>query len=178
MERNTPGWPKGMLYMLDIIDILRQGGQEWPDCTETDYEPWSGPKPEMCQLGRNHTWSRVKPDADCYNGKGWRGTVLDVTPCFCNHEDLECEYGYERRAGNSSCEAMQGIDPQQCPIIATGQYYVSESHLRLLHQDTCQQVERVLLDSDGQGHCVGDRCPGTQRDQGERSHWLRTMSVL
>lgn len=30
MERNTPGWPKGMLYMLDIIDILRQGGQEWP----------------------------------------------------------------------------------------------------------------------------------------------------
>ena len=55
------------------------------DCTETDYEPWSGPKPEMCQLGRNHTWSRVKPDVDCFNGKGWRGTVLDVTPCFCNH---------------------------------------------------------------------------------------------
>ena len=93
-------------------------------------------------------------------------------------EDLECEYGYERRAGNSTCEAMQGIDPQQCPIIATGQYYVSESHLRLLHQDTCQQVERVLLDSDGQGHCVGDKCPGNQRDQGERSHWLRTTSVL
>ena len=30
MERDTPGWPKGMLYMLDIIEILRQGEQDWP----------------------------------------------------------------------------------------------------------------------------------------------------
>ena len=30
MERNTPGWPKGMLYMLDITEILRQGEQDWP----------------------------------------------------------------------------------------------------------------------------------------------------
>ena len=111
-----------------------------------------------------------------------RGTAADITLHLPHslflQEDLECEYGYERHTGNSTCEAIQGIDPQQCPLIASGQYYVSESHLRLLHQDTCQQVDRVLLDSDGVGHCVGGKCPGTHQDQGERSHWLRTTAVL
>ena len=34
MERNTPGWPQGMLYMLNIPEILKQGEQDWPVCLQ------------------------------------------------------------------------------------------------------------------------------------------------
>lgn len=80
-------------------------------------------------------------------------------------DDFECDFGYQR-VGNSSCLPMIGISPNDCEQIANGNWYQSESHLRLLHNDTCAHVERVVTDSDGHGTCVGPNCPNGSYHKG------------
>ncbi len=72
-------------------------------------------------------------------------------------DDFECDFGYER-VGNSSCRRMTGISSNDCEQISSGNYYVSESHLRLIHNDSCVGVSNVVTDSDGHGTCVGPHC--------------------
>lgn len=64
-------------------------------------------------------------------------------------EDVECEYGYEWLDGE--CKPIVGLDRQQCGVL-NGQYVESVTHLRLVHGDTCKNVSRVILDTDGRGH--------------------------
>lgn len=85
---------------------------------------------------------------------------------LCNlQEDFECDYGFQR-VGNSSCLPMLGISPNDCEQVANGNWYQSESHLRLIHNDTCSHVERVVRDSDGHGTCVGPNCPNGSQHKG------------
>ena len=79
----------------------------------------------------------------------------DVITCSLQ-EDFECDFGYAR--SNSSCQPIPGISDNDCEQIASGNYYVSESHLRLIHNDSCLHVDRVVTDSDGHGTCVGSNC--------------------
>ncbi len=53
---------------------------------------------------------------------------------------------------------MTGISSDDCEQISSGSYYVSESHLRLVHNDSCVGVSNVVTDSDGHGTCVGSHC--------------------
>ena len=53
---------------------------------------------------------------------------------------------------------MTGISSDDCEQIANGNYYVSETHLRLIHNDSCVGVENVVTDSDGHGTCLGSHC--------------------
>ena len=71
-------------------------------------------------------------------------------------EDFECDFGYAR--SNGTCQPIPGISDKDCDQIASGNYYVSESHLRLVHNDSCLHVDRVVTDSDGHGTCVGPNC--------------------
>ena len=93
--------------------------------------------------------------------------TLHKTETFCEaadplsralQDDFECDFGYERR--NGTCIRMTGISSDDCEQISSGQYYVSETHLRLIHNDSCLHVERVVTDSDGHGTCVGPHCNG------------------
>ena len=72
-------------------------------------------------------------------------------------EDFECDFGYERQ-GVHGCQRMTGISSSDCEQLSNGNYYISESHLRLIHNDSCVGVERVVTDSDGHGTCVGPHC--------------------
>ncbi len=91
---------------------------------------------------------------------------LSLRLCVCFlQEDFECDFGYERY-GNSSCQRMTGISSNDCEQISNGNYYVSESHLRLIHNDSCVGVERVVTDSDGHGTCVGSHCSNNGKGRG------------
>ena len=61
---------------------------------------------------------------------------------------------------------MPGISADDCEQISSGNYYVSESHLRLIHNDSCLHVDRVVTDSDGHGTCVGPNCPNNGKGRG------------
>ena len=58
-------------------------------------------------------------------------------------DDVECEFGYERR--NGTCVAMQGIAAAQCPALASGAYKISSSSLRQVQGDTCSILSRVRM---------------------------------
>jgi hypothetical protein len=63
---------------------------------------------------------------------------------------VECEYGYEWLDGE--CRPIVGLDRQQCGVITGGLYVESVTHRRLVHGDMCDNVSRIIMDTDGKGH--------------------------
>lgn len=145
---------KGVMYVIDIEQVM---GTDWTVCSDKDYETWSPPGNDRCLLGSKVTMQRRKQSSECFNDKGWQRERTAGVPCQCGHDDFECDFGYER-VGNSSCRRMTGITSNDCDQISSGSYYVSESHLRLIHNDSCVGVSNVVTDSDGHGTCVGPHC--------------------
>ena len=78
--------------------------------------------------------------------------------------DLECEFGYEY--SNGECKAIVGVDTTRCGPLVSGEYAPSETHKRLIHGDTCSNLQALITDTDGMGHRTGDA------PSGKRSvHW-------
>jgi hypothetical protein len=172
-----PGYalPKGIMYVLDMQDIM---AEDFKVCNEqSDYEAFSPPRADLCLLGQNLTYeNHRKRSVACFNNNTYSRHDVQEEPCPCEHADLECEYGFERE-GNSSCLPLVEMPPETCPQIAKGDYYVSDSHMRLVHSDQCKGVARVLSDTDGHGNCIGDHCPGGKHSR-RRGGWLKTFLIL
>ena len=52
-------------------------------CGDDAYETYSVPRPGRCLLGRNLTSTRRRPDAGCFNPKGFQFPEGIDTPCPC-----------------------------------------------------------------------------------------------
>ncbi|KAK9828958.1 hypothetical protein WJX72_003046 [[Myrmecia] bisecta] len=139
--------PVGKAYVIDLKQVM---GDDWKDCGADDYEMWSPPEAGTCLLGRNYTMERRKRDSLCFNGKGWERGDTKFELCPCGSEDVECEYGF--KYVNGECEAIVSLDDKECTVLSGGQYKVSETHRRLVHGDACTEVQRVIPDTDGNGH--------------------------
>ncbi|XP_032235720.1 sortilin [Nematostella vectensis] len=107
-------------------------------CLNSDYESWvphgSG-KNEGCLLGRKVTFRRAKPDSLCYNGEDFVGmTAMDH--CSCTMADLECEYGFYRKVGESECKK----DPTKKPKLCIGgeQEDITDRGYRRIPGDVCE----------------------------------------
>ncbi|KAK9831811.1 hypothetical protein WJX74_010382 [Apatococcus lobatus] len=154
------GWgeaPAGRAYILNFQELL---GSDWPGCSPSDYEDW---KPGRCMLGQNYTIERRKPDTRCFNGRDYH-RPNSTGACECQAADLECEFGYEYSDGE--CKPIVGVDTTRCGPLTSGEYAPSETHKRLIHGDTCSNLEALITDTDGMGHRTGDS------PSGHRSvHW-------
>ncbi|KAL3138147.1 hypothetical protein ABBQ38_005375 [Trebouxia sp. C0009 RCD-2024] len=165
---------KGIMYVIDIKTIM---GSDWKVCNpQSDYETWTPPGNSQCLLGQKISMQRRKPSVSCFNDKAWARAGATYQACECEHEDFECDFGYERRSG--SCQSMPGITSDDCGQISSGNYYVSESHLRLIHNDSCLDVDRVLTDSDGHGTCIGPNCPNTGKGRGALGKFFIFLLVV
>lgn len=90
-------------------------------------------------------------------------------------EDFECDFGYARM--NGTCQRIPSISDDDCEQISSGNYYVSESHLRLIHNDSCLHVDRVVTDSDGHGTCVGPNCSNNGKSRGALGKFFIVLLV-
>ncbi len=66
---------------------------------------------------------------------------------------MECDFGFEYV--NHECRPIQSVDTSQCGAITSGQYHVSRSKHRLVSDDVCADVSRVISDTDGKGNLPG-----------------------
>lgn len=137
--------PAGKLYTVDISDVM---GADLRECKTGDYEVWSPPDGKQCLLGRKYTMKRQKPDADCFNSYDFTAETKSE-PCPCGEADTECEFGYE--FVGHECKKVPQYEINTCSLVKSKKYFESETHRRLVHEDTCSDVSRIIPDTNGAG---------------------------
>lgn len=151
------GVNEGVIYVIDVPELLpgMLGTCEVPP----DFQEWGVPEsPEKpnsvkCILGRKTTFQRRKPQAMCYYGADYKRPAPKVTPCTCTELDTACDYGYWKNA-DGQCVAVPSTSMPTCPTLEEHQYQVSSSGLRVLHDDQCVGLDKVIKDTDGKGHAL------------------------
>jgi hypothetical protein len=80
-------------------------------------------------------------------------------------DDVECEFGYERR--DKQCVPMPGVvAASACPRLAESGYRASDSHRRLVHSNSCSNVNAVITDTNGKGGKKGSDDTGSDASGG------------
>ena len=143
---------QGIMFVIRLGDLV---ANDWTAC---DAGPSSASYEEYdfggaCLLGRKRTMRRRASTGDdfCANPSGFDQRVVPKDPCQCTLADVECEFGYIR-AGDKLCVPMDDFSPlSACPRLAENKYLTSSSHWRLVHGDTCSNVNAVIPDTNGKG---------------------------
>ena len=74
--------------------------------------------------------------------------------------DVECEFGFEYI--NHECRPIQSVDTSQCAAVTSGRYHASQTKHRLVSDDVCADVSRVISDTDGKGNLPGGPGAGSK----------------
>lgn len=116
------------------------------NCTEDDYKFWapgsySSDSFVPCVLGRQDTYQRRKPHANCHNGIDYERPIRQEV-CECNTWDFECDYGFVRSGQKrSSCvrnKTMEHYDPYAVPkTCKPGGSYNRTRGYRKIEGDVC-----------------------------------------
>ncbi|XP_001688250.2 sortilin-related receptor [Anopheles gambiae] len=116
------------------------------NCTEDDYKFWtpgsySGDYFMPCVLGRQDTYQRRKPHANCHNGIGYERPIRQEV-CECNSWDFECDYGFVRSGQKRSfCvrnKTLTSFDPYAVPASCKpGAFYKRTRGYRKIEGDVC-----------------------------------------
>uniref|UniRef100_A0AAG5DRM1 Sortilin-related receptor n=1 Tax=Anopheles atroparvus TaxID=41427 RepID=A0AAG5DRM1_ANOAO len=116
------------------------------NCTEDDYKFWapgsySSDSFVPCVLGRQDTYQRRKPHANCHNGIDYERPIRQEV-CECNTWDFECDYGFMRSGQKrSSCvrnKTLTNYDPYEVPkSCKPGAMYNRTRGYRKIEGDVC-----------------------------------------
>lgn len=108
--------PPGLMYAIDLPDVV---GGDWRVCDigkdSEDYENFTF-KGGACILGAQRTMQRRSAEKFCADPPSWNPSVEKGNDCQCTYEDVECEFGYERK-DNKTCTPMKQVDLNEaCPV--------------------------------------------------------------
>jgi len=153
------GWQdqSGVIVYLDFADLHTREctGHDKPDTADSDYEKWSpsdGRLSGKCLLGHTVTYTRRKPEKQCFNPQKYE-RAENYQNCPCTSSDFECDYGYERSTKNS---------PQQSAGAAIAGDCVKMSSLPQ-HEDPTKHIDGhkcVIRETKGYRRVPGDTCVG------------------
>ncbi|XP_031571745.1 sortilin-like [Actinia tenebrosa] len=118
---------------------------------KSDYEEWiphGNGKNKGCLLGKKITFLRPKPKVLCFNGEDYIPKAT-IERCPCSMDDLECDYGYYRKVGETKCK----LDKTKKPKF-------------------CKNGEEIDVESKGYRLIPGDECssPGTNVEKYVDAH--------
>jgi len=166
---------QGMLYVIDLPKLV---GDEWKQCDiNKDYEKWDFNG--NCILGSKRSLSRRTSGSFCVNPMSKSPQVEVTESCTCTLNDVECEFGYIR-TGNDTCMRIQDVTIENaCPRLLDSSYMTSTSHFRLVHDNRCSQINRIIPDTNGKGGPKGSSDPGDDSSNvdSDRS-FIRSISIF
>jgi hypothetical protein len=150
------GWQEqsGVIIYLDFTELHTREctGHDKPDTSESDYETWSpsdGRLAGKCLLGHTATYTRRKPEKQCFNPVKHE-RAENYQHCPCQAADFECDYGYERSTkGNVAGTAVGG----ECVKMAN----------LPTHEDPAKHIDGhrcVIRQTKGYRRVPGDTCVG------------------
>uniref|UniRef100_A0A673AZX7 Sortilin-like n=1 Tax=Sphaeramia orbicularis TaxID=375764 RepID=A0A673AZX7_9TELE len=97
------GQPMWVAVTIDFQSLITR------ECNSQDYEQWlahstqgEGSGSAGCVLGVKETYTRLKKQSVCRNGRGYVVSKRQ-SPCLCTREDYLCDYGYYRHVNTSEC---------------------------------------------------------------------------
>ena len=135
------------------------------ECTDSDMETFSARtiKGKECLMGHKQSYTRKKPDADCYMGKKFEEPTDHQEKCDCTDDDYECDYNYVRN--EDKCEPM-GPEPIPAGVCSSDRQhtYMGSSGWRLIPGNTCK------AGSTRKDAKVEKQCSAAQKPEGEISH--------
>uniref|UniRef100_A0A0G4F4M6 VPS10 domain-containing protein n=1 Tax=Chromera velia CCMP2878 TaxID=1169474 RepID=A0A0G4F4M6_9ALVE len=128
----------GVLFHLDFGALGQPAckGIWAADSVSSDYESWtpSTGGTSGCSLGRQVTYTRRKQTSECFNGQDFQRPVFKKN-CECSEEDFECEFGFTRKVGSTTCSPEDpDLTAESC---ATGGYVYTDAY-RKVPGDTCE----------------------------------------
>ncbi len=94
---------------------------------------------------------RRRQDRECLQGGDYARPVPQNKTCECTAADVECDFGYVV-GPDGSCTQLPADKLPVCPTLDKKLYAVSSSGRRLVHSDMCTGVDKIIQDTDGQGH--------------------------
>ncbi|CAD7936774.1 unnamed protein product [Amoebophrya sp. A25] len=102
---------KGVVYHIDFSVMgLPLCNEVWsPGSVASDYVLWSPTdtkNSDQCLLGKQVTYTRRKPSAECFNGEAFERPVTKKS-CQCTPEDYMCELGFTRNVGSMECGQVE-----------------------------------------------------------------------
>ena len=157
---------QGIMFVVRLPDLL---ADDWTFCdagsASKSYEVFDFGGD--CLLGRKRTMRRRAATGDdfCANPASFKQDVQPREACQCSMDDVECEFGYVRRG--DECLPMPGVVvADACPRMAESGYRTSDSHRRLVHGDTCSNVNAVIPDTNGKGGKKGSSDAGSDASGG------------
>jgi len=145
----------GVIIYVDFTELHTREcvGQDKPNTADSDYETWSPSDGRMagkCLLGHTVTYTRRKPEKQCFNSQKYE-RAENYEHCPCQASDFECDYGYERARtngtipgmmvyGGGECVKMTNLPPHEDPSkhIDGAKCYVRQTKgYRRVPGDTC-----------------------------------------
>ena len=125
----------GVVVLVDFSELNPHQCQK-PD----DYEIFT-PKAyeETCILGRKVSYSRKKPESQCYNGWDFE-PIESQTNCECTSWDYECDWGFHKVSGGCepiSLRMVQTNFSTECYSRHNKQYLISLGYRKILG-DSCE----------------------------------------
>eukprot|EP00911_Craspedida_sp_UC1_P000503 UC1_evm1s380 len=101
------GYPASMqpfawtIVRMDFSSVLTAGACRNPD-DYTEWSPRDAVNPVACLMGERDVYERRKKNVPCKHGYNYDRPV-SKTPCQCESEDFECDFGYERETIDGMC---------------------------------------------------------------------------
>ncbi|CAD7949928.1 unnamed protein product [Amoebophrya sp. A120] len=138
---------KGVLYHLDFSVMgIPMCNEVWsPGSVASDYVLWSPTdtkNSDQCLMGKQVTYTRRKPTAECFNGEQFERPVQKKN-CQCTQEDYMCELGFTREVGAMECTQVvveadsteEEVIPEECK---DGSLYYTPAAYRKVPGDACE----------------------------------------
>jgi len=146
-----------VLIYLDFDELHTREciGHDKPDTSESDYETWSpsdGRLSGKCLLGHTVTYTRRKPEKQCFNPQRHE-RAENYQHCACTASDFECDYGYERAKTASNTATGTAFGAGECVKMATPP----------VHEDPSKHIDGhkcVVRQTKGYRRVPGDTCVG------------------
>lgn len=136
---SEPAEHRWLIIKIDLKNAFNS------NCTEDDYKFWApkshnGDSFMPCVLGRQDTYQRRKPHANCYNGLDYERPVRQEV-CQCNLWDFECDFGFTRVSQQAGCvrnKTLSSFDPYAIPASCkAGAFYNRTKGYRKIEGDVC-----------------------------------------
>ncbi|XP_022913328.2 sortilin-related receptor-like isoform X1 [Onthophagus taurus] len=130
-----------IIVKIDLKNVFKY------NCTDLDYKTWSpsvsvdGRRLIPCPLGKQQTYKRRIPHAECYIGTNYDMPISEE-PCACTATDYECDFGFMQDESHGHCirNKSSKFDPYEIPeMCQPGQMYNRTKGYRKISGDVCSK---------------------------------------
>ncbi|EHL02394.1 putative Vacuolar protein sorting/targeting protein 10 [Glarea lozoyensis 74030] len=152
----------GYIIALDFADMHEA------ECKKDDIETWVARKNKdgepSCLMGHTQSYSRRKPDADCFMKETeFKDPEVITENCDCTDDDFECDFNFVRSADRKECNLAEGahmpLPEGACKNPEAESTFKGSSGWRKIPGNTCKRTSGEQKDDPVERKCTESANP-------------------